>query len=84
MSENLLHNTTTNTTTNSATYTIPAYSLSNGGAQVLIVIGQENKRPPEGNDERTNRSQKINSPIIFTCKNVHICYFSGQVKRVVK
>ena len=28
-----------------ATYTIPAYSLTYGGAQALIVIGQNDKAP---------------------------------------
>ena len=33
-------------TTNSATYTIPASSLTYGGAQALIVMGQDDKEAP--------------------------------------
>ena len=33
------------TQTNTATYTIPAYSLTYSRAQVLIVIGQDDKVP---------------------------------------
>ena len=76
-SYNLLRNTTANsTTTNTATYTIPVYSLTYGGAQALVVIGQDRQRelcdtvrPPGVTDEKIIGQEKIERMLSFFLYN---------------